>query len=167
MEPCIYYRDVCCHSVYTELRLNRLKIAPAVPLFLSSLPLLSNLMTTLTCNTAVLERIRHHKTGSQKRSVKQKSVSTWLTKADQSAPTVQWKEFSSWTETGWSSNCTIKRQKTGQWKRGKDIHRGNDAQRITGFGDFQTGQNKAQVPEDLKSVLLKYGAVILLFGLLS
>lgn len=48
-------------------------------------------------------------------------------------------------------------------EEGKNIHRENDAQKVTGFGDFQTRQNKAQVPEDSKSVLLKSGAVILLF----
>lgn len=42
---------MCCRSLYTDPRLNRLKIKPAVPLFLSSLPLPSSLMTTLTCST--------------------------------------------------------------------------------------------------------------------
>lgn len=60
------------------------------------------------------------------------------------------KVLSCWRETGWSSSWTIKGQKIGRWKRKKDIHREHGAQRIPNFGDFQTGQDKALVPEEAK-----------------
>lgn len=45
----------------------------------------------------------------------------------------------------------MKGQKIRQWKRGKDVHRESGAQRISGFGDFQIGQDKTLVPEEAKA----------------
>lgn len=49
----------------------------------------------------------------------------------------------------------MKGQKIRQWKRGKDVHRESGAQRISGFGDFQTGQDKTLVPEEAKACSTK------------